>query len=482
MTWLLTIESLDADDNPKTLRFSTARYIDPEKHHWLPRIKQPGLYQAGMYAGQIISTSRAGFGETTLINNDGGLNHLVDYAVDGREASLRLVTATGIKDVWSGTVLRLAFEGGDVSVRLRDPLESLQQNHPRNYYSGDNVLPDGLEGTADDIKGQPKPRLYGECVNAVPVTVNSSKLIYEISDQSCAVTAVYDNGVQLTPGANYSSLAELQSTAPVAGEWRSHQGYIRLGALPAGTVTVDAVASSPALGDVSAAVLADAGMSLDAADQTALNSYTPIRLWLMSEVTTASLLDQLAISIGGYWRLDVSGVVRMELLPEPGTPVLTLRDYQITSISRTAAGAGDNGLPVYKVSCEADPIETEQGGLAGSVSAAHRSRMASQYRVESVESAAVKARHPLSNELTITTRLGDLSQAATVAARVLDLISVRRDRVSLDAQVDDAAEIVVGQTIRVLTPRLGYQQGRNMVVIGHRLDAEQNKITLDLWG
>ncbi len=481
--WLLWVNALNGDDQPETLRFSTGFYVDPSEHFWQPRIVQPGLYRAGLSAGQLLSSERSGYGETQLVNNDSALDYLVDYAVDGRSAGLRLVADNGrLSDVWVGTVQRLAFESGTVSVRLRDPLESLQQNHPRGYYAGDNVLPDGLEGTSSDIKGQPKPRLYGECVNAVPAAVNTSKLIYEISDRDCSVSAVYDNGVSLTRGVDYADLADLQSSAPDAGQWRAYQGYIRLGSLPVGSVTVDASVSSSILSDVVVDLLSDVGLSLDAADYALLSSYDSIRLWLVSEVSTAALLDQLAASIGGFWRLDIAGVVHLEVLSEPVAPVLVLEDYQILDIGRTASGAGSNGLPVYRVSVEADPVETVQDSLAGSVSAARRARMSSAYRIESAELSSVKVRHPLSEELTVTSRLGGLSQAADVADRVLQLLSVRRDFVSLTARIDQASGLVVGDSVRVVTQRLGYGVGRDFLVVGHTMNAVLGELELKLWG
>ncbi|WP_328716773.1 hypothetical protein VO226_16100 [Halomonas elongata] len=68
--------------------------------------------------------------------------------------------------------------------------------HPMESYDGSNVLPDGLEGTEDDIAGEPKPQVWGEVRNATPVQVNTSKLIYQVSSLSdCTVTAVYDKGL-----------------------------------------------------------------------------------------------------------------------------------------------------------------------------------------------------------------------------------------------------------------------------------------------
>ena len=87
MTWTLTIQARDAENQPQTLRFSQGIYLDEDDNFYDPRIQQPGLYEAGLYAGQLLNQSRSGYGETTLLNDDGGLDYLADYAVDGREMS-----------------------------------------------------------------------------------------------------------------------------------------------------------------------------------------------------------------------------------------------------------------------------------------------------------------------------------------------------------------------------------------------------------
>ena len=105
MTWTLTVEALNAANEPETLRFSLGRYDAPDDAFYDPRMLQPGLYQAGLYAGQLLQQGRSGHGETTLENSDGALDYLADYAVDGRTMQLRFDEQLQVV----GTVSRLAF-------------------------------------------------------------------------------------------------------------------------------------------------------------------------------------------------------------------------------------------------------------------------------------------------------------------------------------------------------------------------------------
>lgn len=488
--WLLSVEALDAAGNAKTLRFSTPGYMDPNPVGWLPRIKQPGLYRSGLFAGELINVDRSGYGETTLINNDGALDWLVDYATDGRSATLQYADDSGITTVLEGTVGRVSFSNTLVSIKLRDPVEPLQRPHPLTRYAGTNVLPDGLEGTDDDIGGNIKPRVYGQVRNAQPVLVNGPKLIYQISDHDCTVTAVYDNGVALDFDGDYSSLAELEGTAPTAGEWsdwepprgkwRRYQGYIRVGVSPTGQLTCDANAPAVNAGDVVAQIANEAGVSVDSVG--ALNGRGAVRLWVTDEATTAALLDRIVTSCAGYYRLTGTQTIVAGLLAPPATPVLTLNDHQVITIDRDSAGAGNNGLPVGRVTWQADRIESVQTELAGDVSEARRARLASQYRDAVAVSGVTLARHPLADSISIASDLANRSSAQTTANDVLALLSPRRDRLTVVARVVDAGGLQIQQTVRVVTPRLGYTAGRNLLVVGREVDASRNRVSLTLWG
>ena len=488
--WLLSVAALDAEGEAKTLRFSTPGYMDPNPVGWLPRIKQPGLYRSGLFAGELINGDRSGYGETTLINNDGALDWLVDYATDGRRATLQFAKDDTLTTVLDGTVSRVSFSNALVSIKLRDPVEPLQRTHPLTRYAGTNVLPDGLEGTDDDIGGNVKPRVYGQVRNAQPVAVNTSTLIYQVSDQDCTVTAVYDNGIPLTFDGDYASLAELQSVAPTTdewsdwepprGKWRRYQGYIRVGVAPVGQITCDANAPLVNAGDVVEQIANEAGVSVDTTG--ALNSRGAVRLWLTEETTTAELLDRLIASCAGFYRITGGQALVAGLLTPPGAPVLTLNDHQIITIDRDSAGAGSNGLPVGRVTWQADRIETVQVDLAGAVTESRRARLANPYRDAVAVSAATLARHPLADAVTVASDLASRSHAQTTANDVLALLSPRRDSLNVVARVADAGALRIHQTIRIVTPRLGYSEGRDVLIMRREVDASRNRISLTLWG
>lgn len=492
--WLLTIEALDGANTPVTLRFASGDYTDPSNNYYDLRIKQPALFTSGAYTGSVIQTgSRTAFGETVLVNVDGGLDYLADYAVDGRAAVLSLRDEDGIiTPIIEGTVQNLSFDNTTVSVRLRDPQEQLSINHPVAEYLGNNSPPNGVEGTADDIKGRIKPKVYGKVRNASPILVNSVQLIYEVHDYSVSsgvnisVVSVYDRGVPLTFGTARASLAALYAGTPAAGTYDTYLGYIKLGSAATGTITADADSNKFLLGDVFELLAIEAGYTLLGTSKTALNALGTVGYYMTDKVTTASLFDLLASSVGGYWAFSAGSITEVfaKQLVAPSSPTVFFEDYQIASISRANTGAGKNGIPVYKVKLKADKVETVQTDLAGAVTDALKARLAVQYREALFESSATRTRHPLSEEIEITSVLRILTEAQTQAQRIQTLLGSRRDAVKLTVRLnpDVVDSIQIGTVVNVKSYKFGYSAGKDFIVLGYTLDARLSRVELELFG
>jgi hypothetical protein len=243
--WIATIGALDGSNTPKTLYFSDVSYIDNDGNYFENRMLQPALIKVSPDDGgtfKIFSTPS--IGEIQLINKDGGLNYLMDYALDNGSISLSLVVDNGTKnDYLTGKIESMRFSGDAVYLTVRSMSEVLTRNHVNNKFLGNNALPNGVEGVADDIKGNVKPRVFGSVLNATPVLVNTSQLIYQFSDRTTAtISAIYDKGVALTlhqsyTWANFASF--MAHTSIASGKYIICAGYVKLGTTPAGTVTGD---------------------------------------------------------------------------------------------------------------------------------------------------------------------------------------------------------------------------------------------------
>lgn len=481
--YLFTVEALDELDAPQTLRFASGSY-DADGLDWEYRLKQPALFTTSAFSGGVLSDSRSGFGESVILNPDGAMNYLTDYAFDGRVAELFIYdkNTDTLTKLLSGTVSVASFDRSSISFKLRDPQEELNLEHPQDLYLGNNSLPAGLEGVATDIKGKRKPKVYGEVLNASPYLVNTSRLIYEVSSLSCTVNNVYDRGVALTKGTDYISLAELESTPPAAGNFRVYQGYFRLGSSPTGTVTCDATGANVLVGDVFDEIVQEGGYTVVAADVTAINAYGEVGIFLKDTKRTSELLDLLAASVGAYWTFDLSRVINIKILEAALTEDIELDDYEVLAISRSATGAGPNGLPAYKVTVKADKIETIQNDLAGAVSDVTKARLANEYRDSVATSTATKTRHLLADEVVIQSALRNLTDSQAVADRLLTLLSVRRDLLEVTFKYDEINAAVIGTNIKITIDRFGYESGKVFKVLGLTIDAKKNQMTVNLFG
>lgn len=200
------VAATDSAGTTTTLRFSTGAYVtgpaeSPADAFYDPRIKQPANARRELAVGAV----RLGVGELVLINTDGGLDALKAYAFDGRACTIK-AGADGAAYVSLTTVLRGTIDSAEVTyrevtLRLRDRLAELDRPLLTTRFAGNNSLPAGLEGTADDLRGQVKPRLYGRAFNLPVPCVNTSRLVYQVSDGAIqSIEGVYDRGAALTAG------------------------------------------------------------------------------------------------------------------------------------------------------------------------------------------------------------------------------------------------------------------------------------------
>ncbi|MEX2281797.1 MAG: hypothetical protein WEE89_04895 [Gemmatimonadota bacterium] len=191
-----------------TLRYSTKGHVTgpaetPANTFYDPRVVQPATIRRLLFSeGTTQGRSKVALGDLILANDDGELDGLIDYGVDGRAITIRrglpgAAYPAGFPVALVTTMEQLEVNTSRVIVRLRDRQAELDKPLQATKYDGDNVPPDGLEG-GEELKDKPKPVLYGQATNISPVPVNPSRLIYQLADGLLAsVENVYDSGVSL---------------------------------------------------------------------------------------------------------------------------------------------------------------------------------------------------------------------------------------------------------------------------------------------
>lgn len=487
-TWIATIGALDGSDASVTLRFSDGAYVDNNGYYYENRMTQPALIKVSPDDGGTFGVfSSPSIGEIELINIDGGLNYLADYALDNGTINLSLIDDNGQQiDYLSGKVENMAFRGDKVYLTVRSMSEVLSRNHVNNKFLGNNALPAGVEGVAGDIKGNVKPRVFGDVKNATPILVNTSRLIYQFSDRTTAtVSAVYDKGASITLGTTYTwaNFATFQTTVVTAGQFNRCAGYVKLGSTPVGTITGDCADSTTLAGDVFETILVEESLTMDATSKSALNAIGTVGLFVTGETSTTELLNQIAQSCGAYWYF-LNNVVYAKLTALATSHVFDLTNSENIAFERVGTGLGANGLPIKDVTIQCDKIETvqQETELAGTVTADRKSVLSNQYRKAFVEDAAVKTRHPLADSIKFDSCLRSLTNATTVATRLLNLAKVRVDVVNITAVVNEIPAIDLGDGVLVTTDKIGYDNGKILTIIGFTIDAKKKTIILETIG
>lgn len=455
---------------------------------------QPGYIDRALTVG----ASRVGYGEVILAT-DGHLDHLLDLGLDGQTLLIRRGPQDGAYPgdfpiQMRATLEQPEFSALAVRLRLRDRLVELEKPLAQGFYGGTNVLPDGIDGTADDLKGRPRPRVYGRVYNISPPLVNTARLIYQAHDGALAdIPAVYDRGATLSRGADYADLADMQANAPGAGQWRAWLagGCLRLGSSPSGQVSCDAVEGAAVADRTVAQILSRIALSMglalediDLLDRATLDQAAPqeVGVWVDGEQTALAVMDKVAASVGAWYGFDRLGWLRMGRLAAPaGSPVSEITEASVVALERTAQDA----LPAWRVVVShARNYTVQASDIAGSVGAARRAWIAQATRAASAERASVKTLHRLATEMVRDTLLVSGADAQAEAARLLALYSVRRDTfvVTVRLAADEVAALDLGKVVRLTWPRFGLAGGKLLMVTGMKLDFQALEAQLTLWG
>lgn len=482
-----------------TWRFASGPGYDNAGTFYAPRLENPGIISRD-FAGGIGGRANASLGEITLTNPDGGLNALADDFFDGRTLTLKQgdleALYASFTTILVATIETAAFERERVSLRLRDRSAELDKPFSTAKFLGNNSLPAGTEGTADDLKDKYKPRLLGRIALMSPVVVNTSRLIYQVNDGAVdSIANIYDSGAYLSRGADYTNAADMQANAPGGGQYRCLEsaGMFRLGSPPFGQITACVVEKWAYLSNSAAGliqrILTEKGYtSADwvAADFTTLNQKNAGSLGLIvaDGETTADLLNRICESVGAWWGFDAQGKFRVARFEAPGAgdaAVYAFTESDWTEIDR----APESQLPLWSVQLTADINYAVQDrkSLAGVVPEDRAVWFALEAREQKVEEAAVKTSRKLADEITYDTALNGISIAAAEAQRRLNLYKGRRDVLRLTAADPSRFTAVdLGSVVSVTTPRFGYTSGKKFLVTGITVDYARNQIDVILWG
>ncbi|CAH1672125.1 hypothetical protein [Chelatococcus asaccharovorans] len=493
-----------------TLRVATASYVTrptdtPANASFLGRVADPGNFEAFLFsAGKTGGASEVGYGEIVINNPDGKFDAWINYGFDGRPiriyaiadafapfSAATLVFRGSIEQIVTARALKqFRFRIYDRRLDIDKPLQTV-------VYAGTTTSAGATAEGNVDLKDQVKPLIFGRVFNVPLVCVNVFNLIYQGSASALTGMLVYDGGVPLTYTSDYATIAALNAATLVPGKYASclAQGIIRLGGKPQYAVTADctegATAASRSAAQIVKRMLTRMGMTTaDYVDATftALDTLNAAEcgIFLDGEVTALDAMQRVLASVGGYIAPNTLGQFEVGRLSAPGTPVATLteRDF-LGEVAFLATDDAGGGIPAYRVTLRYRPVWLVQkgGDLAGCQDDVDfRGFVGNEWREAKAENTAIQTKHLRAPPISLETLLVNPAAAGAEATRRLGLYGVRRDRVRVTVWRQKADGIRRGDTIAIVMGRLGYADGRAMVVTGMRMDNLKGQITLELWG
>jgi hypothetical protein len=485
-------------------KFITKPTDTPANIAFLPRLLNRSIYAVNAISdASTFGNSEASFGQLEIVN-EGALDSWVNDGVAGREIIIRRGQSTaaypaGFQTIFRGLQANIEATIDKVIITFADRQQLLLKPLQTTFFAGNNTLPNGLEGVAD-LKGKPKPRIYGRCKKVPLQIVNTSRLIYQASDKQAAVTGVFDGGAALTAGAAYSSQADMETNAPAAGNYRVWQpanapAFVRLGSSPAKIITADIDAAGTSADWTAAQVMKqiaiDAGFSAGdilAADVTALDAANSavVGFALNDTSTGMQAMNAVAASVGAVFWTDALQRLRMFRLAAPsGTAVARLTKSEIISIDRIASRDNGFGVPAYRVELDYRRYwKTQSTTETVNAVEAARPDLAAQYRRVTSTDASIQTKHLNAPILTFQTLLDDVTDAQNESDRRLTLYKANRQmlRVTAVVRTDVLALLTPGSLVTILLSRFGCDAGSLFLVLGVEYALKENKVTLTIWG
>lgn len=499
-----------------TVGFVTKPNDIPASAEFQPHIRTlPTIRRSAFAPGATRGRAQRAIGELELIAVEGDLDWLLNVPIDGRtytqwQGPAGGYIATDFVKTFEGTMEQIEVSGNVFRVKLRDAFALLDLPFQTNVYAGDNVLPNGLEGTADDLKGKPKPKIYGTVWHVSFPCVNTTRRIFQVNDGTVFnVPYVWDAGIALTQEADYASQSDMESNAPSASCYRlwsdSSGSYIRLGTEPVGPVTgvvdeVDGATGESTAGRLLARILADqagitAAAAVSAADIAAIDAAQVARTgihWTIgilidsAETTIGQALDMVVSSVWASYFPDRSGVWRIKEWSAPsGSPVLSLDENQIRDLEILPTTDTDRGLPAWKVNYHHLRNWTMQtSGLASGTDATYRTFAAEEYRTVSDEDASVQTAYLLSPEIHVYSHLVDHDEAQAECTRETSVRTTKRYRYrfrALGLDPSDIAGVDLCDVIQITYPRFGLDSGVLVRVLAIETTDQVDSLLFEVW-
>ena len=445
-----------------------------------PHLLNPGNYERSLFTGKRTFGAVSGnYGEVVIANHQGQYDGWIDYGFDGRRFRLYYgpedaAYPSGYTMVLQCTMLSADFGLDAVRIKLRDRLSLLDKPVISQSFAGTG----GVEGSEDQA-GSPKPRLLGDTYFIPLVLLDHGLQLYFVHQSApftpASMPTVYDGGVALTRGSNYSSVSDMLANAPTAGQYRcltSGPTYVRLGSVP--VYTVFANSNGGIFSSTQAAI--EAGIA-DASGTAfyLVNAYVSDAgaTWLQ----TLNEQAQPGLYTFGFNQIDQW---RVSAFAAPsGSPEYVFTQHNCISMTRQSPDGSQ--VPVYRVHAQSERVWIDKPTLAPSAPLNTYPWMVRKYKTDlAATNSATLTKHKLAESVELES---SAYMGATQLNNYLSLFGTRRDQLLVEAKfTPELLALDLNDVVQVKWPRFGYATGKLFRVIAQRFDFSTNRFQFTLWG
>jgi len=377
-----------------------------------------------------------------LLVNDGELDGWLDYNWRGYALKVFL----GDK-AWSRADFRLVIDGinGGIEAPDDDRLEW--------------VVLDRGENLRVNIGSDTTPIALGEVYNCKPVLIDAVNLKYKAHDGAVTALTVRDNGVVISPTEDLAN------------------GEFTLASQPAGQITCDVSQADKSAADIVDELCNRASIAVDSANLSAFANTDDLGVYIDEPTDLESVLSDVLASVGATYRFNTSGELQIFRLEAPGTATLTLTNDDVIERGLKLS-ATERPTEVFTLGYRKNWYQQSPDSLAGSLDADEKNDFEIEYLTVTKDNNL--ANNPLAQDDRVNTLIANQTDAQTECDRRASLRSVRR-RVWRATCFLPASEVELGETVNLTYPALGWDSGKDAVVIGINRRVGKRRMELTLW-
>ena len=505
MIYVVKLSYRDAGGAAQTAWFSSGRgwrtrsTDTPASTHIEGRLRNPGSVTRAMFRdAAAFGPVEQGFGAVELDNRDGGLDAWRAYYVAGGEYEVFALAEAGeASGTWVSVLklrmmwVRLGMQR--MTIAVRDRLQELDVPLAKNFFTGAG----NLEGESF-AAGLRKPWGCGDVYNIEPVMIDDTKKIHIASDAGFDATTVgrYEKcgGTALLREANYTSEAQLLSTAPTAGYSRRWPtgGAIRLANSYSYIVTTDisfgGTTDKLAHNCIRACALR-AGISsgdISASDISALDASPTINsgYYVTDDESALSVMTKLANGGGLWFGFDRTGVLRIGKVDTySGTAAFAFNEHNTLEIARDVSGGLQ--VPIWSITMRWRKRWRRQE-IYGVPSLSTYSDLNREWDEYTTSDSTTKTNNPYARSIvrdTYCLNLDSVAAPSAEASRQLTLFKALRAVYRVRARVSSSLLAVdLGSTVSITHPRFGLTTATNFKVIATEWDFGADAVTFTCWG